>query len=636
MFIILIQKVCRICVCASLILLLSVTNSLGQNEYWSSTSNIPAQGTPQKLVYQPGKGIWGVGGSGLFFFDTKSQKTKIYHTDDSGRVVNGLFDMAIARDTIYALSSRELYKLSPAGTLQRVPVLRREDFLQVWQGIWSNGEVITMGNTSYLLQIDKGKVIERITRYFSSGRLTRKQSKPNANGFLLADFGKGYVLNSSLYDGLYVYDKQKKTEKSITNDNAVSWLYQKDVGLWILGERNLILLTRDSINPWILPFQKDGDPNKLLVQDAKGKLYIHTNKAVYSVIYQPLRLAGDDQILKVELASNRTSVGTWHKKQPIASVGDDEYYYAETNAIYHLKGTVNKMVSENPVPAASLAKSNVWFPDGYLYSMSSTSSTWFQYNGKQGVKKIEDVGYGQGFFTDGKRMYVAKGKTIYQRDAKGGEKKMFEMPADGPWSAFATPDGSIYLASREGVGIYKNGKLDFTRLRDIKNVPVQAIQSIAVTTNNEFFFFFSQPYLYNPAIKEMKYTRSGVNGSNLIFRSYTDGNGGLYSLGIGDGLYYDGTTWFDLKNIIRLENKLSANDYVSIKSLAVDYKGRCWMICSFKGDSYMVLLDKGKVVETFTKDVIPQIIDSGINVYCKDKELMFLSSNLGITIYKLK
>lgn len=633
---ILIRKVCRLCVCITFMLILFVTNLMAQNDYWLSTTNIPGNSSPKKLLHQPGIGLWGVGSSGLLFWDVKTQKSKLYNTDDSGRVVSGLFDIAIAHDTVYVLSSRELYKLNAAGRLIRVPILLPNDFLQTWHGISSNGPVLIVANTSYVAYVENGRVTKRDSRYQKSGRVSRTQSKPRTNAFLLADYGEGLVMNSSLYEGLYVQQKKNQTEKRITTDNAVSSIYQKDVGLWILGERELIFLHRDSVNPVITQVQKDKDTTKLLALDPQGKVLMYTSKAVYTATFTPLKLRGANPAVVIEPVAKPQPVGYWHKQQPLVVVGEDEYYFAEPNAVYHRKGSTNKLVVENPVPASSLAKSNVWMPDGYLYSMHGTSATWYQYNGKQAVKRMLDVGYGQGFFHDGKRMYVAKGKTIYQRDNKGVEKKLFEMPTVGPWNAYATPDGAIYLAGKDGIGIYTKGKLDFTPLKDIKNHPGQAVQSIAVSSNNEIFIYFSQPYSFNPVTKELKPGRPGIGGYSFMYNSYNDGYGGMYCIGIGDALYYNGTEWADLKNIIRLEKGLTPSDYVSVKSLAVDYKGRCWMICSFKGLSYMAVLEKGKIVETFAREQMPEIGDFDVNLYCKDKDLMLLSSNLGITIYKLK
>ncbi len=628
-------KSCRIYVSAILLCLLVSQPLLSQNSYWSSSSNLPGFSMPKKLIQQSGKGIWGVGSNGLFFIDDKAKKTTYYRNDDSGRVVKGLFDLVLVKDSIYAINQRELYKLRSDGKLQRVPIMDQGEYPQNWSGIWSDGERATVANTIFIAHIIPGV---RPTKYsgisINSARVNRKDYKLRTGSFLMADIGMGWLMNSPNYEGLYVYDKKLKKEFKVATDNAVDAVLQKGKGLWVLGNRDLHFFSPDSIKPFKQAIPLDKDTTQKLVLDAKGNVFIYTSKQVYSVVLNDLILAGQSKSFTITPVTTRKSLPVKLYAGPLLMTGENDYYYAEVTGVYAQKGTTSTHLIKNLVPASTMTKSNIWTPDGTIYSVGSRAD-WVQYDGKQDVKKIEGIGYGQGFFTDGKKLYYTKGNVVYEKAAKGADKKLFEAPVPGTMLAYATSEGDIYCLANEGIGVYKKGNFSFTERKEIKGYPGNATHSIAVSPKNQFFIFASLPYTYDPETKTCTLSMKVASGYAMMYTTYFDKSGGAYSIGIGDGLYYDGKDWFDLKNTIKVKFGIDPYGYVGLSSLAVDYKGRCWLTATFKNEQHLLLLENGKIIDDITKNQLPLLESTDLTLYCKDKELMILSQSNGITLYKL-
>ena len=602
--------------------ILTFSDLSAQQTYWSNVETYPGYQQPMQLQFQEGKGLWAVSTGGIHFVDAKTHKVTTYNMDDSGKVVTGLRTLAIAQNNVYSSTSSELFKLSGNGKLQRIATGKNPSQNPNWVSLYSDGESVTLSSYFQVVLLKNDQIVGT-----SSLPTTRRPSRTAARSMahLLFDMGKYIVHGSISYAGATIFNKATKTDFSFSYDNPVSYYYQKGKGLWLLGNREISFLSPDTAAPvkQVITLAA-GETTEKLTIDADNKLVIHTSKFLYEVNM------GETKKIEIVKQVNKTAFPSFVYRKPIAIVGSN-YYHSDEKGLYLTQASTTTTLIKNLIPASGMTTYNKWMTDGFVYTRDKTDL--YFYNGKQEPGKIESIGYGSGIFTDGKKIYFTKGSSVYTKDSKGGlGQLLFEVPTSRELHAAAAPDGSIYVACQDGVGMYEKGKFTFKPRAEIQTYPGSALQSIALSPKKELILFFSQPYQYN----EGKLTILPGSFNGLIYTSYFDGLGGMYSTGIGDALYYDGKTVADLKTLIKIHFRQQPSDGVYLGGLTVDYKGRCWVVATVNAEKSLLIFENGKIIDQLTVEQVPLLKNADLTLYSKGKELLMLTPGSGMSIYKLK
>lgn len=608
-----------------ILLLLIAVSSISQQVYWNSIDSVPGYATPTRLMYEQGKGAWVLGKDGLHFVDDKTKKITRYHLDDSGRTVPRLSYMALMGNTVYATSGKALYKLNEAGKWVNIKLIQTPGYSD-WHYLSVNGNTLTLGSLALILNVKGDR--QEVFRVTSGSRRGLANRNP-AMLFCSYDMGSYLLYSSRLYTGIYTHYKNTSYESVISQENPINDYLEPDKGLWLVGTKEVLFFSVKTEKPTTVAHNiRSSETPERLVKEADGKLYLYSSKSVYQL---DLQESDAGNTITITPRNDKATIKpALLFKRPLAIKNHNTYYHVDDNGLHYTQDAKTTTLVENKIPASSLTKNNSWMPDGNIYT--NVNGELFSYTGKNKPVQIDYVGYGGEAITDGKKVFIVKGSAVYEKAAAGVGKLIVNTKAESSISTQVFPDGNIYMAGNSGVGVFSKGKLDFVAKSAIAKFPIsKAVQSIAVSPKRDIYIFLDSMYIYKDK------TLTNVPGSKgLYYTHHFDPFGGLYSSGIGEAMYFDGTTGLNMKEIIKTHYNVSSISDIFIGAMTVDYKGRCWLKASFNRETSILILEKGKIIDKLSQDMMPLSNDSDVTFYSKGKELLLLTKTAGLAIYKLK